>query len=146
MAEENPAFTKIIHILTPQDLTPEEPAGEIVRADGSRQPVSANLMAAIEHLLAATGVGQSAMVRPLDPKQWLVAAAGLTDMGEKRLRELVADGRLSTTPSEVGDIVELKDVVALNNEFRQMQDDILQEMFEDTFAYRDKESGEERDE
>ncbi|MFV0457421.1 MAG: hypothetical protein ACK5MT_01420 [Actinomycetales bacterium] len=132
--DDTDALLPGIHLLSPTDLEPEVAAAEVVRADGSRQLISATLLAAIDHLTRAAAAERSALIRPLARRQWLVEAADITDLGERGLRNLVAQGRLPIIPSAVGDMVDLRDVVPLDQEFRARRDQIVQDMFEQTFA------------
>lgn len=108
-----------VHLLSEPDLTPEDSAGELVRADGSRQPLSPALLLALEHVVMIAGSNQSVRISPVEQRIHLRTAAALTAMSEQQFRDLVHEGQLDFRPDALGGSVALADVVALDQQFRE---------------------------
>lgn len=118
-------------MLSSDDLAPTCPVAELVRSDGSRQPLSAALLTALDHVVAIAGSDQSVLVSPLEQRIGFRTAAGLTAMSEQQFRDLVAQGKLEFRPNAIGGTIALSDVVALDAQFRQWREGWLADQFED---------------
>lgn len=128
-------FQERVHLLSSHDLTPRHPAAELVRSDGSRQALSQALLTALDHVVAIAGSDQSVLLSPIEECVGFATAAGLTAMSEQQFRDLAAEGTLVVRPDVLGGTIALRDVVALDAQFRQWRQTWLADQFADDVAF-----------